>query len=392
MSTIYDPLPLEVQDNLAKLKADLDEKIPSKELDKNLLIASWNIRAFGNLTREWMSKESDSPRRDLHSIFCIAEILRRFDVIAVQEVKSNLRALRDTLKLLGDNWSMILTDTNKGSSGNEERMAYLFDTRRLNLSGLAGELVIPNEWVNNPDKVLKEQFVRSPYAVSFRAGKKTFILVTVHIKYGKSAKGRQDEIHGIAKWLSDWATDVNAYDQNLIVLGDFNIEARGDFLDKTFLSDHTADSRLFSCYEHACCIQTADGSSSHKLPRRCAGHPGFRRQSLPPPPQDSLRPSSFSLLRAGCHSQPRFSQPDSDLLRKLLQVLPRVLHSLKDVLSAPHQVAGLHPGFWKQPLSAHCGAGILMRFGKAYHHPSPFRRRASPFVHPCSSSPAETVP
>ena len=211
MSTIYDPLPLEVQENLAKLKADLDEKIPSKELDRNLLIASWNIRAFGNLTREWMSKESDSPRRDLHSIFCIAEILRRFDVIAVQEVKSNLRALRDTLKLL--------------------------DTRRLNLSGLAGELVIPNEWVNNPDKVLKEQFVRSPYAVSFRAGKKTFILVTVHIKYGKSAKGRQDEIHGIAKWLSDWATDVNAYDQNLIVLGDFNIEARGDFLDKTFLSE-----------------------------------------------------------------------------------------------------------------------------------------------------------
>jgi hypothetical protein len=29
MSTIYDPLPLEVKDNLAKLKADLDEKIPS---------------------------------------------------------------------------------------------------------------------------------------------------------------------------------------------------------------------------------------------------------------------------------------------------------------------------------------------------------------------------
>ena len=29
----------------------------------------------------------------------------------------------------------------------------------------------------------------------------------------------------------------NAYDQNLIVLGDFNIEKRGDFLDKTFLSE-----------------------------------------------------------------------------------------------------------------------------------------------------------
>ena len=235
--TIYDELPIEVVENLAELREDLDMKVPSKELDRNLLIATWNIRGFGNFTRKWMSDEKDSPRRDLHSIFCIAEILSRFDVIAVQEVKGNLRALRDTLKLLGENWSMILTDTNNSASGNDERMAYLFDTRRVQLSGLAGEIVIPNEWVNDPEKVLREQFVRSPYAVSFRSGDKTFILVTVHIIYGKKSKDRINEIHGIARWLNDWAGDINAYDQNLIVLGDFNIDARGDLLDKTFLSE-----------------------------------------------------------------------------------------------------------------------------------------------------------
>ena len=236
-STIYDPLPIEVAENLALLREDLDAKVPFKELDRNLLIATWNIRAFGSFTRKWMSDDKDSPRRDLHSIFCIAEILSRFDVIAVQEVKGNLKALRDTMKLLGDNWSMILTDTNKSESGNDERMAYLFDTRRVQLSGLAGEIVIPNEWVNNPEKVIREQFVRSPYAVSFRSGDKTFILVTVHIIYGKKSKDRVSEIHGIARWLNDWAGDINAYDQNLIVLGDFNIDARGDLLDKTFLSE-----------------------------------------------------------------------------------------------------------------------------------------------------------
>ena len=224
-NTIYDPLPTEVAENLELLKRDLDLKIPSKELDRNLLIATWNIRAFGNLTRKWMSDVKDTPRRDLQSIFCIAEILSRFDVIAIQEVKSNLRALRDTLKILGDHWSMILTDT------------YLFDTRRVNLSGLAGEIVIPNEWVDDPEKVINEQFVRSPYAVSFRSLDKTFILVTVHIIYGDDPKKREKEIHGVARWLSDWASDINAYDQNLIVLGDFNIEARGDILDKTFLSE-----------------------------------------------------------------------------------------------------------------------------------------------------------
>jgi hypothetical protein len=40
---------------------------------------------------------------------------------------------------------MILTDTNNSASGNKERMAYLFDTRRVQMSGLAGEIVLPTE-------------------------------------------------------------------------------------------------------------------------------------------------------------------------------------------------------------------------------------------------------
>ncbi|MBU2996788.1 endonuclease/exonuclease/phosphatase family protein [Cellulophaga baltica] len=238
MATIFDTPPLEIQKNLNNLKEDLDAKIPAKKLDKNLLIASWNIRAFGNLTRKWVSEDDDSPKRDLQSILSITEIISRFDVIAIQEVKSNLRALRDTLKLLGNNWSMILTDVSKGSSGNGERMAYLFDTRRVQLSGLASELVVPNEWTDGiDDNALDEQFVRTPYAVSFKSNLQTFILVTLHIKYGKSSKDRIKELKGIATWLADWASNTNAYHQNLITLGDFNIDERGDLLDQTFLSE-----------------------------------------------------------------------------------------------------------------------------------------------------------
>lgn len=233
-----DPQPQEVKDNLEELLKDLDEKVPPKQLDRNLLIATWNIRGFGDLTRSWISQEGDSPRRDLHSVHCIAEIIRRFDVIAIQEVKSNIRALRDTLKILGNEWSMILTDVNQGSVGNGERMSYLFDTRRVNLSGLAGELVVPDEWRSGVSKnVMQEQFVRSPYAVSFRSKHQTFILVTLHVLYGTKASDRVKELKGIAQWLSSWAKDVNAYHQNLILLGDFNIEARGDLLEQTFLSE-----------------------------------------------------------------------------------------------------------------------------------------------------------
>lgn len=232
-----DIIPQSVLDRLHLLSADLDLRIPAKQLERNLLIATWNIRHFGNLTRVWESTSADSPRRDLASIHYIAEIIRRFDVIALQEVKGNLRALRDTLKLLGPHWSFILTDVNRGAAGNGERMAYLFDTRRVNLSGLASELVVPKEWLQatGGQEVLTEQFVRSPYAVSFRSEDKTFILITLHIKYGKSTRERVAELEGIACWIQEWASSINVYDQNLIALGDFNIDARGDLLAETFL-------------------------------------------------------------------------------------------------------------------------------------------------------------
>ncbi|MEM8999828.1 MAG: endonuclease/exonuclease/phosphatase family protein [Bacteroidota bacterium] len=237
MPNILDTPPPNVIQELDDLKVDLDIHIPQKEVDHNLLIATWNIRAFGNLTRKWESSDNDSPKRDLHSALCIAEIIRRFDVIALQEVKANLRALRDVLKVLGPDWSLVLTDVNRGSEGNGERMAYVFDTRRVNMSGLASELVVPQEWLDRIEQnALTEQFVRSPYAVSFKAKDRTFILVTLHILFGDGPADRIAELKGIAEWLGEWADDIHAYNHNFIALGDFNIDKRGDLLTETFVS------------------------------------------------------------------------------------------------------------------------------------------------------------
>lgn len=236
MSLFTDPIPQEIQLELNNLNLDLDAKIPAKKLDKNLLIATWNIRAFGDLTKKWQSEEADTPKRDYHALMCIVEIINRFDVIALQEVKGNIRALRNALKLLGNNYSLILTDVNQGKVGNDERMAYIFDTRRVQMSGLACELVVPEEWQKSLGlEVMKEQFVRSPYAVSFKSNEQTFILVTLHILYGKKSVDRINELKGIANWMADWAKDLNAYHQNLITLGDFNIDKRGDLLNQTFI-------------------------------------------------------------------------------------------------------------------------------------------------------------
>lgn len=235
---ITDAPPDEVRKDLDQLKLALDGAIPSKKLDRNLLISTWNIRAFGRITKKWESGSSDTPKRDFHAVRCIAEILSRFDVVAVQEVRENIQGLRYVMKLLGPSWSFVLTDVTKGDSGNGERMAYLFDTRKVQLSGLACELVVPEEQLKNniePD-ALERQFARTPYAVSFQSGGKTFILTTMHLLYGDSVNDRLPELRGIAQWMKDWATDVNAFDHNLILLGDFNIDNKGDARYEAFTS------------------------------------------------------------------------------------------------------------------------------------------------------------
>ena len=237
MPSITDAPPQDIAAELLELRDVLDADIPAKTLDRNLLIATWNLRMFGDLTEKWKAAETDSPKRDLHSLLCIKEILSRFDVIAVQEVRGNIKCLRHLMKVIGPNWNFILTDVTKGDPGNDERMAFLFDTRKVQMSGLACELVVPLEELRAvPEGSLDKQFARTPYAVSFLSGGKTFILVTLHVLYGKKAAERLPEIKAIAKWMAEWARDINGWDQNLIVLGDFNIDRKDDLLFQAFTS------------------------------------------------------------------------------------------------------------------------------------------------------------
>ncbi len=235
MPGILDQPPNYVARELQALGAALDAQIPTKKDDENLLIASWNLRCFGSLTRKWTATSSDSPKRDLRGLRAIIEIISRFDVIALQEVVGDLRALRDMMKFLGDDWAFLMTDVTAGDSGNNERMAFVFDQRRVKASGLAAEIVIPPDWRDELESAsLQRQFARTPYAVSFKAGQQTFILVTLHVEFGESADDRIDELRNIARWTQGWAKRSNRWHQSLLTLGDFNIDRRGDALWQAF--------------------------------------------------------------------------------------------------------------------------------------------------------------
>ena len=81
---------------ITALRRQLSREIP-KKADRNLLVATWNIREFGGLTEKWRSTSEDTPKRDLHSLACITEMVKRFDIVAIQEAQKKLIALRHLL-------------------------------------------------------------------------------------------------------------------------------------------------------------------------------------------------------------------------------------------------------------------------------------------------------
>jgi hypothetical protein len=52
LASLNDPPPPAVQADIDSLLRHLAEVLPSKRLDENLLIATWNLRAFSSLTRK----------------------------------------------------------------------------------------------------------------------------------------------------------------------------------------------------------------------------------------------------------------------------------------------------------------------------------------------------
>lgn len=158
-------------------------------------------------------------------------------MVALQEVRGDLKALRHTMKPLGPDWGFVLTDVTRGGPGNDERLGFVFDRRTIRISGLAGELVVPDAAFDRTDPgALDRQFARTPYAVAFECGGTTFVLVTLHVLWGDRPDERTPGVRAIAEWLDEWARDVNAWNHNLIALDDFNIDRRGDERYDAFVS------------------------------------------------------------------------------------------------------------------------------------------------------------
>jgi len=198
-----------ITSRLLTLRHDLYETIEKDRRSNSLIIGSWNIRAF----------DDGVPRLD-ESYHYIAEIIDHFDICAIQEVKDDLGPLRKLVKFLGPSWDFFVSDVSTHKGGNNERMAFLYNTNKVFFRNLIGEIVLPTK-----NLIAGEQVARSPFFASFQAGWFKFSLCSAHIIYGKDLGLRAAEIKAIADVLVKRAKKE---DQVHIFLGDMNIEKKDD--------------------------------------------------------------------------------------------------------------------------------------------------------------------
>lgn len=205
---------------LTRLRAQLEDEMPQKTRNATLVLGTWNIRNFDD------NRFKNGARTD-EDLYYIAEIISRFDVLAIQEICDDIFPLERLMRFLGDDYDYIITDVTEGRGGNGERLGFIFDKSKVSFRGIAGELVLP-EKIQIVDGENKRQFSRTPFMCSFQAGWFKFLFSTVHIYFGASSGKKYDrrvkEIKAVSKFLADRAKDDS---RNHVLVGDFNIVKPG---------------------------------------------------------------------------------------------------------------------------------------------------------------------
>ena len=101
--------------------------MPPSILDETMNLATWNIREFGRRTRQ---------EKSLHYI---AELIGRFNLVALTEVRRDLSELLWVMEMLPPFWDFVVSDYGGDRAANKERVAYVCDKRVVQFTGLAAE-------------------------------------------------------------------------------------------------------------------------------------------------------------------------------------------------------------------------------------------------------------
>jgi endonuclease/exonuclease/phosphatase family metal-dependent hydrolase len=188
-------------------------QIPTKSTDR-LLVATWTIPNLGVHSRR------------SEDYLILAEMINWFDVVALQEVNDNLDGLLSIQNHLPNSYLALYSKT----GGKKERLAFLYDSKKLRLLGEGAELTIPETdqpYIKLPGiKHEFRAFDRNPYLAVFASSLCQFLLVNVHLYSGgdriRSLGERILETYAILRW-ADLTKKKDDRASHIIALGQFNL-------------------------------------------------------------------------------------------------------------------------------------------------------------------------
>lgn len=164
---------------------------------QTITVCSWNIQNLGQ------SKNDEE-------ITFIANTVKSFDVIAIQEVVAGLSGppavtrLTERLNKLGGKWEYSISHGTSSSKGSKERYAFIWNTLKVTKKGDA--------WLEQKYNLLID---REPYFARFTVADKTFTLAEFHAV--PKSKQPETEIKYFRFLPARYPAD------NLIFCGDFNL-------------------------------------------------------------------------------------------------------------------------------------------------------------------------
>ena len=238
--------------------------LPSRR-KRSVVLGTFNIRKLGAV-----------KKRPPMAWAFLEAVAARFDLLAVQEVMDDLEGIRHLRERLGPGYGLVVSDVTgvfPGERGSAERLAILFQWRRIARTELASDItydrskVVSTLFDHHLDfqrsweahefdlgawaakkALYREQgrrapacpvvslprfltFIRQPHCVSVqvqaRNGAEPYdlLVVNAHLLYGQNKAERRWEFDALIEWLTLRAKkSEQMYHKNILLLGDCNLE------------------------------------------------------------------------------------------------------------------------------------------------------------------------
>jgi exonuclease III len=209
-----------VAERMDALERELEANVYGEVGPEDLLVATWNLRNFGG-------GGFGFGERLAESFMYIARVLLGFDLVALQEVRSEAN-VDQLLSLLGAGWEKVICGEAVGPSGNQEMSAFLYRHKRIEFEGRVEQVVLPSSALIHG----RHQFARPPFVATFRtkvkgrerARSSTITACTAHVYFGATRGAKYERrVKEIEALVSRVLTRAKKTGSTAILLGDLNV-------------------------------------------------------------------------------------------------------------------------------------------------------------------------